>query len=273
MKLYDRNKIYAMDCIEGMNRYPEGFADVIVTSPPYNMGVGYNGYHDSHPRDAYLDWLEHVAIACKRLLSDDGSFFLNLGSSLKDPWMSMDVAARVRNHFVLQNTIHWVKSVTIDSPQHGEVSVGHYKPINSKRFHHDAHEYIFHFTKSGSVQLDKLSIGVEYADKTNIKRWKTPNGSDRRDRGNIWYIPYETVCKSKDHPCAFPVALPKMCIQDHGVRKGMVVVDPFMGRGSTAIAAVDLGVDFVGFDIDPDYVDGACTWVHEFMLSRSADMT
>jgi site-specific DNA-methyltransferase (adenine-specific) len=104
--------------------------------------------------------------------------------------------------------------------------------------------------------LDKLSVGVPYQDKTSIGRWKATK-QDRRDRGNTWFIPYDTIQKRKDrpHPASFPVRLPEMCIKLHGLKDDMVVLDPFMGIGSTAVVSSKLGVSFVGFEIDKEYID------------------
>ena len=78
-----------------------------------------------------------------------------------------------------------------------------------------------------------------------------------RDRGNTWFIPYDTIQKRKDrpHPASFPVRLPEMCIKLHGLRDGMVILDPFLGIGSTAVASYRLGVSFMGFEIDKQYID------------------
>jgi site-specific DNA-methyltransferase (adenine-specific) len=256
-----RNQVHSIDCLEGLRLLDDRSVDVIVTSPPYNIGVQYNSYEDNKTRNDYLDWLEEVAISCKQVMSDDASFFLNIGGTLANPWTPFDVVQRFREHFVLQNTIHWINSIAILKEDFGvsakinkDVAVGHYKPINSKRFHHDCHEFIFHFTKSGNVELDKLAIGVAYQDKTNINRWKTAT-SDKRDRGNVWFIPYPTIRESREHPASFPVKLPEMCIKDHGVNRTRLVLDPFIGSGSTAIASIRLGVDFIGFEIDPYYSD------------------
>jgi len=256
----ERNRIYLMDCLEGMELMDERSVDVIVTSPPYNIGKPYNSYHDRKPRDQYLDWMESVAMACKRVMKDDASLFLNVGGTPSDPWIPFDVAQRFRKHFVLQNVIIWVKSIAIpredmgDYPHiKGDLAVGHYKPVNSRRFHHNCFEHIFHFTKRGDVELDKLAIGVPYQDKTNIGRWRSAT-KDLRDRGNVWFIPYETILESRPHPSVFPVKLPEMCIRDHGLQKVDLVLDPFMGIGTTAVACVRLGVDFIGFEIDPTYV-------------------
>lgn len=255
---------YLKDCITGLKEnVKDRSADVVVTSPPYNIGTSYGSYKDELPREKYLTWIEEVGIAVKQSLTDDGSFFLNIGNKLKDPWIAWDVAYVLRKYFVLQNVIHWVKSIAISKAQvgnypniAGDIAVGHFKPIMSNRFLNDCHEYIFHFTKYGDVHLDKLAVGVSYQDKTNIERWKAANKEDRRDRGNMWFIPYQTIqsrSKQRPHPATFPVKLPEMCIRLHGNAK--LVVDPFVGIGSAAVTAMRLGISFVGFEIDKEYLD------------------
>jgi site-specific DNA-methyltransferase (adenine-specific) len=258
---------YLKDCITGLKEnVRDKSADVVVTSPPYNIGTGYNSYSDELPREKYLAWMEEVGVAVKQALTDDGSFFLNIGNKPKDQWIAWDVAYVLREHFVLQNAIHWVKSIAISKTEAGnypniagDIAVGHFKPIVSNRFLNDCHEYIFHFTKRGNVPLDKLSVGISYQDKTNIGRWKAAK-EDRRDRGNIWFIPYETIqsrSKQRPHPATFPVNLPERCIRLHGSTKTKLVVDPFVGIGSSAAAAMRLGISFVGFEIDKEYLDTA----------------
>ncbi len=177
--------LYLEDCIQGMEELlPANSIGAVVTSPPYNIGVHYSSHRDNLPRQKYLDWMGELGVAVKRVLRDDGSFFLNIGDTPKDQWIAWDVAQVLRKDFVLQNVIHWVKSIAIakgdvgDYPGiTGDVAVGHYKPIVSNRFLSDCHEYIFHFTKSGEVKLQKLRIGVPYQDKSNIGRWASKKGS------------------------------------------------------------------------------------------------
>ncbi len=261
------DRIFCEDCVAGMRaRLPDGCVDLIVTSPPYNIGTQYSSHRDNLPFGEYLDWLEEVASECRRVLRDDGSFFFNIGDRPSDELRSLEVAQRIRRAgFTLQNTIHWIKSIA--APEEG-VNMGHYKPVNSARYLNNAHEYIFHFSKSGEVKLDKLAIGVAYQDKSNIGRWKKAT-QDLRDRGNTWYVPYETVTGAKPHPAAFPDKLPEMCIKLHGLRppyggaEPLVVLDPFMGTGTTAVAATRLGCRYVGFETDPGYVGIALSRVKE----------
>ncbi|MCB1089486.1 MAG: site-specific DNA-methyltransferase, partial [Verrucomicrobiae bacterium] len=98
---------------------------------------------------------------------------------------------------------------------------------------------------------------------SNIARWQHTHGKDKRCRGNTWFIPYETITqRSKDrpHPATFPVKLAEQCAHLHGkTLASLTMLDPFLGIGHAAEAAVKLGVDqFIGFDIDEVYLEEAC---------------
>ncbi|MEW5924117.1 MAG: site-specific DNA-methyltransferase [Candidatus Zixiibacteriota bacterium] len=242
--------------------------DIVVTSPPYNIGIKYGAYNDKIPRKDYLAWMAEWGRAVKQVLKNNGSLFLNIGSKPSDPTVPFEVLNVLSGEFKLQNVIHWVKSIYIDSESYGnktDINVGHYKPINSPRYLNDAHEYIFHLTKTGNVSLDRLALGVPYKDKTNINRWK--NGAHRRRcRGNCWFIPYETIQsrdKDRPHPASFPPQLAENCIKLHGIKPKLLVLDPFMGLGNTGIACKTLGVKFIGFEIDPYYFELAVKRINE----------
>lgn len=250
------------DCVEGMRRLPDESVDLVVTSPPYNLGIDYGRYEDDLAPKDYLAWSLEWADEVRRLLKPGGSFFLNVGSAPADPWMPHELVLALRPLFVLQNTIHWIKSITVEPRGADPVSVGHFKPINSKRFLTDCHEFLFHLTKSGEVPLDRLAVGVPYADKSNISRWGHTGGRDRRCRGNNWFIPYETILsrdKERPHPATFPVELAKKCIALRGGPPAeLTMLEPFLGIGHAAIAAGELGVGrFIGFEIDEGYLAGA----------------
>ena len=249
------------DCLEGMRELDAASVDVVVTSPPYNLGIDYTSYEDDTTRDEFLDWCVEWAAEVKRVLRDDGSFFLNVGAAPKNPYLPHELLLRLRELFVLQNTLHWIKSITV-APRDGSlVSVGHFKPINSKRYVNDCHEYLFHLTKAGTTELDRRAAGVPYQDKSNIERWGHTGGEDKRCRGNAWFVPYQTINsrdKERPHPATFPVELAKRCLILHGKGHETVVMDPFLGIGHAAVAAAEFGAaKFIGFEIDDGYLHEA----------------
>jgi len=246
------------DCVAGMSQLRSRSVDLVVTSPPYNLGIKYSRYSDAQDRTSYLDWCSEWATQVNRILKPTGSFFLNIGSSPSNPMLPHEVAIRFRKLFVLQNTIHWIKSVTIEDRNAEVRSHGHFKPISSKRFLHDCHEYIFHFTQHGKVELDRLALGVPYQDKSNIARWAHTGGSDLRCRGNTWFVPYQTIQRratERPHPATFPVELAEWCIRLQGVKRVSTMLDPFLGIGNSAVAAKRCRVKkFIGFEIDETYL-------------------
>ncbi|MBI3910944.1 MAG: site-specific DNA-methyltransferase [Armatimonadetes bacterium] len=266
-------RLIQADCLEVLPALLEpGAVDVVITSPPYNLGIGYKGFDDAAPRDAYLEWTDRWAAAVARVLSPQGSFFLNIAGKPSDPWGPFDVLQVMRRHFRLQNTIHWIKSIAIPESRklsgrdedignypgwENDLVVGHYKPINSARYLNDCQEYVFHLTHQGDVALDRLAIGVPYRDKSNVTRWRAAGG-DLHCRGNTWFIPYSTIQRrdrDRPHPATFPPRLAEMCMRLHGLsrKRSGLALDPFLGLGSAALAAARLEVPFLGMEISPTY--------------------
>jgi hypothetical protein len=109
-----------------------------------------------------------------RVLKPGGSFFLNISGAPSRPLLPHYVAMRFAEFAVLQNTFHWIKSITVEKDQEQltvgenrmteEISVGHFKPLTSDRYVNDFHEYVFHFSKTGHAALDRKAVGVKYAD-------------------------------------------------------------------------------------------------------------
>src|SRR3982751_5175559 len=269
-------RFFLGDCLDVLAAIPAASVSVVVTSPPYNLGVRYRTYHDSLPRERYLQWTAEWIRAVQRVLEPDGSLFLNVGAKPTDPWTAMDVAQAARAHLQLQNTLHWIKSIAIDREAAGaaadldrDLAVGHYKPINSNRFVNDCHEFIFHFTPGGRTPLDRRAIGVQYQDASNIGRWQT-GGQNRRCRGNTWFIPYDTIQsrdKDRPHPATFPPRVAEFCLKLHGISRVGTAMDPFLGLGSTAVAAAELGLNFVGIEMDAHYLNEAIERTRERVRS------
>ena len=261
-----RLQFFHGDAIQLLSAFKPRSADVIVTSPPYNLGIRYRTYYDGMPRADYLSWTGEWVQAAGRALSSNGSLFLNVGAKPKDPWTALDVAQAVRPHLELQNIIHWVKSIAIEKALAGtrsglkhDLAVGHYKPINSGRFLNDCHEFVFHFSPEGTTPLDRTAVGVKYQDQSNVTRWRRA-GSGLRCRGNTWFLPYDTI-QSRDeerpHPATFPWRLPAYCLKLHGLDRVKLAVDPFLGLGSSAVACARLGLNFAGIEIDEHYLKEA----------------
>lgn len=272
-----------------------GCIDVIVTSCPYNLGIKYDEYDDSIPRDEYLKWTSRWLSAAARALKPNGSLFLNMGWKPSDLTVAEEVLAVARQGgWKLQNKIAWAKSVTVpvrtpkdlikraaamcsmtaketrllvaafaDIENHGlEQTLGHFKPMDqSKRFLSDCFEVIYHLTSTKDVEIDKLAVGTTFTDKSNISRFGGTGRPDKRDRGNVWWIPYDTIQnrdKDRPHPASFPVEVPTRCIKLHGVKDGMVVMDPFGGIGTTTRACVALGVSSISIEKSKAYHRAAC---------------
>jgi site-specific DNA-methyltransferase (adenine-specific) len=167
----------------------------------------------------------------------------------------------MRDLFALQNSIVWVKSISI-----GEESVGHFKPVNSRRYLNHTHEHVFHFTKEGQNPVDRLAVGVPFKDKSNIARWG--HAEDRRCAGDVWFIPYQTIrskAQRDHHPSPFPVELPGRCIKLHGKERA-TVLDPFLGVGATLLAAQRLGCRGLGIEIDAGYAEAAAWRLRERLI-------
>jgi site-specific DNA-methyltransferase (adenine-specific) len=253
--------IHIGDCGELLREIPEASVDVVVTSPPYNIGLAYRSYDDGGDRAEYLAWMRKTAALLARALRDDGSLFLNIAGTNSEPWIAWDVANTLRDIFTLQNAIVWVKSISV-----GDDSFGHFKPVNSRRYLNHTHEHVFHFTKTGNVPVDRLAVGVPFKDKSNIARWG--HAQDRRCAGDVWFIPYQTIRSKRQrdhHPAPFPVELPERCIRLHGKRSA-TVLDPFLGVGSTLLAAQRLGCVGIGMEIDPAYAEAAAWRLRERLI-------
>lgn len=243
-----------------MAEYDAGFVDAIVTSPPYNLGIKYDSsVSDTMTRPEYLEqftpaWLSEA----RRVLKDDGHFFLNLGAAPANPLLPYQVLLLATGMgWVLQNTIHWIKSITFDDKNGDRVTRGHFKPINSPRYLNDAHEFVFHLTKDGCRPVHRKAegVGVPYSDASNIQRWGHTQGENLRCGGNNWLIPYQTINSTtlqRPHPATFPVELAARCLRLAGNPK--VVLDPFVGIGTTMVAAAECGAEWaIGIDLSPSY--------------------
>src|SRR4029077_17746816 len=118
--------------------------------------------------------------------------------------------------------------------------------------------------------LDRLALGVPYQDQSNVGRWQAAaNGG--RCRGNTWFIPDRTIprrARDRPPPATFPSKLPEQCLRLHGLSRIQLVMDPFTGLGSTAVACARLGVSVVGAEIDEAYMTEAIARTRAVLAGR-----
>jgi len=118
-------------------------------------------------------------------------------------------------------------------------------------------EPIFTFFKPPEEAIDRLAIGCQYADKTNLSRGSRGKNGDLKCAGDTWFVPYETTGATKKKATSsmrdaysFPVELPLRAIKLCGLPRGSLVLDPFSGSGTVAVASKTLGMNAVAIDID-----------------------
>lgn len=224
------------DCIEELKKYPDGYFDCIVTSPPYWKGFAYEAYFNSYKQ--YLDWCEKWLRECKRVLAPNGTFWLNVINDSEitiRAYEIMEIATR-KVMYKLHDTVIWYRY--------------NQQPANTDRQLTNQCEFIFMLRHtSAGVSLDKKAA---YENKPDM--FKTKNV------GNVWELPFNSgkqggqgfgrkETKSKYGHSGFPEELPETCIL-LSTKKGDKVLDLFMGSGTTGVACKKLGRNFVGIDID-----------------------
>ena len=247
--------IYNTDCLKFLETIPDSSYDVCISSPPYNLGVRYSEYKDT--RSYYIEWMKDVWYEVCRVLKPDGHLFLNLGYSKDNPFDTYKVAENVP--WSLQNNIIWAKAVEVDGRVRG-YSIHH----SSKRYLQNVWEHLFHFTKNGDTPIDIEWSGVPYNENyNNAERNAKRSGKNYRATTNCWHITYKSkatkeitkeIAGHNKHPAIYPETLVEKCLKVSGLKNG-VVFDPFMGTGTAAVAAIKQKWDYIGYEIDPDYVE------------------
>jgi adenine-specific DNA-methyltransferase len=246
--------LYHRDCISGMLDMPPGIVDLTVTSPPYNIG---KEYERTMELEEYLDWSERWIEAVHRATSDHGSFWLNLG------YVAIQGKARaIPLPYLLWNRIPFYLIQEIVWHYGAGVAARHaFSPRNEKFLWFAKRENSYTFN------LDEVrDPEVKYPNqKKNGKLKCNPLGKNPTD---VWSLPKVTSGANRssvertDHPAQFPSAVIERIILASS-NPGDLILDPFMGSGTTAIVAASLGRRVIGFEISNRYLDIAINRIED----------
>ena len=220
---------------EHMEELPDDSVALMVTSPPYHVGKDYDS--DASFED-YLGLLERVLQETYRVLQPGGRAVVNVANLGRRPYvpLSHEVTARMlRIGFLMRGEVIWRKAKGAG----GNCAWGSWRsPANPVI--RDVHEYCLCFSKG---RFDRVVKGVS---DISAEEFLASTLS-------VWEIPPESA-RRVQHPAPFPVELPRRFIELY-TYVGEWVLDPFMGSGSTAVAAALTGRKWVGYDVDPGYCE------------------
>ena len=236
---------------EQMKDLPDNSIHLMVTSPPYNVGKEYD---KDLTLDEYREFLKKVWSEVKRVLVPGGRACINIANLGRKPYIPLHafiVEDMLDLAFLMRGEIIWNKASS------GSPSTAWGSWLSAKNpILRDIHEYILVFSKG------MFSRG-------NLKKKSTiPKEEFLEFTKSIWTFDAEPATKV-GHPAPFPVDLPYRLIQLYTF-EGEVVLDPFIGSGQTAIAAIKTRRHYVGYDINEEYVKLAEKRIKEFSLSFNA---
>lgn len=231
-----KNRIFPHSS-ELMDELRDRCIHLMVTSPPYNVGKVYD---EDLTLEEYRSLIKRVMKEVYRVLVPGGRICFNVANLGRRPYLPLDAFLTedmLSIGFLMRGQILWDKA----SSGSGSTAWGSWRsPANPTL--RDIHEYILVFSK------DIYSRPHTDGRKPTITRDEFLELTK-----SIWRFPTESA-KKVGHPAPFPVELPRRCIELY-TYANEVVLDPFMGSGATAIAALSTGRRYVGYDIDPHYVE------------------
>jgi adenine-specific DNA-methyltransferase len=238
--------VYCIDCLEAMPLIPTAVVDLTVTSPPYNIG---KEYERELPLEAYIEWCERWFAELHRLTADHGAFWLNLGyislpnraRAIPLPYLLWDKCP-----FYLVQEVVWNYGA-------GVAARNALSPRNEKFLWYvkDPENYVF--------ELDEIR-DPDVAYPNQKKRGKLRCNTIGKNPSDVWQIAKVTSGADRSsherapHPAQFPLDLITRIIKGFS-RPGDLVLDPFLGSGTTAEACLREGRDVVGFEIRQDYCE------------------
>jgi len=225
------NKIYQGDCLDKLSQLEQNSVDLVVTSPPYNVGVNYDEYDDDLDKTEYSKFIGDVFHKLNRVVKPSGRVCVNI--SLGNEQSIVDKPSVVKMHgsnrWNLRFEIIWDKGNSEASSAWGSWrSPSSPRPIFN-------HEYIFVYDVGEESKNSEKTISKERFMEL-VK--------------SVWSIKPKT---NSEHPAAFPKEIPRRLIELNSY-EGDVVLDPFTGSGTTLVAAEEMGRDYIGIELSNEYI-------------------
>lgn len=253
------NNLYQGDSLELLKSMESNSVDLIITSPPYANLKTYIDNDGIHP-DNYVEWFLPICNEICRVMKPTGSFILNINDKVEDKFRHpyvFDLISELhkRTELKMFERLFWNKLKSLP---------------NRSRFG-DRVEYIFWFVKSKDFYINFDEMRTPYSEKS-IKRMakplkkrfaRTENDADEykdwapNPKGalptTLVNISSESKRIADNHVAVYPVELVKYFIKG-ATKEGDIVLDPFMGTGTTGVAAKSLGRNWIGFDLQEEYI-------------------
>lgn len=232
------NRVYQRDCIEGMRMIPDNSVDLVVTSPPYNIG---KSYEKRQPIDAYIEWSNTYLKEIFRVLKPGGNLMLQVGQYVDDNTNNVPLT------YLLFQTL-----VDIGFKLRQEIIWYFRGGMPAKKKLTGQNEKVMWLYKGDDTPYFDL-------DSIRVKEWQAfdkrnnPNGKNPTD---VWEFNRVTG-NSKEktsHPCQFPVVMIDRIVKGWSPING-IVLDTFMGSGTTAVACVNTNRNFIGFETEREYIE------------------
>lgn len=260
--MMELNKIYHGDSLELLKLLPDNSIDLTITSPPYSTMKKYINDPGISP-DEYVDWIMPIIKEIERVIKPTGSFILNINDKVENgfrhPYV-FDLISRLHKETNLKmfERLFWNKLKGLP---------------NRKRFG-DRVEFLFWFTKSKDFYFNIDEMRVPYSE-NSLKRFEKPlkkrysrnEGDESLKEYKEWApnpngalpttlvnISSEVKKISDNHIAVYPIELIDYFIKG-STKPGDLILDPFMGTGTTAISAIKLERNYIGFDIEKEYID------------------
>ena len=249
------NRVYCEDALAGLARIPDGSVDLILTDPPYNLGKDYGNASDQQSVADYLRWTEQWIDAALPKLKANGSLYIFL------TWRySPEIFVMLKQRMAMMNEIIWDRRVP---------SMG-----GSVRSFSSVHDTIGFFVKRKDYYFDLDAVRIAYDAATKKARSRSifigakwlEVGYNPKDLWSVSRLHKEHPERA-DHPTQKPLEIIERMVKA-SCPPGGVVLDLFMGSGTTALAAKRCGRDFVGFELNPDY----CAIIEQRLAALSREL-